>query len=157
MILDQFGVPIDEIWAAEFRGFFWGEGCLSVMYIPKKDLYRVLAKIGLRSDDRPLLEEIHRRIGGSLWDTTTQSSAGLPSTMWDASSQKSLKIVAELLLGGVLPAKKAKQLDLWLEAVSIFTTRKIKCGWGGKQYTDEQKTRMGEIKKALSEAKKFSF
>lgn len=157
MVLDQHGIPIDEIWAAEFRGFFWGEGCISVGYIPKKNIYRVSAKISLRSDDRPLLEEFHRRIGGSLWDSRTQSSSGFPSTMWDATSQKSLKIVAELLSGGILPAKKAQQLDLWKEAVGIFTARKIKHGWGGKHYTDEQKSRFKEIKEALSEAKKFSF
>src|SRR5205809_640337 len=60
-ILDNVGEPIDPMWAATFRGFFWGEGSMYINRYDRKNhgpqySYNVYCRIQLRDDDRLILE-----------------------------------------------------------------------------------------------------
>ena len=159
-LLDRVGTPFSPEWVAEFRGFFAGEGSLSIQVIRKKDnlLFRPRCRISLRLDDREILEVFHIRIGGSLFYTDKQASVNSfgrrnPTITWDASSLCHAKIIRELLRSPILPAKKFKEFPLWSEAIDILLDKKASYKWGGLRFTPDQKARLLEISALLKELK----
>ena len=155
-VLDRNGVVFDPIWMAEFRGFFAGEGSLAVQLIHKKTntLFRPRCRISLRLDDHFILDEFRDRIGGSLFFTKNQSSAGSPTLTWDANSLSQSKIISGILQNSVLPAKKFDQVPLWCEAICILDQKQDSgYGWGGRRISEESRTRLHEISTLLKQYK----
>lgn len=153
-ILDKEGVTIDPIWAAEFRGFFWGEGTIAVscrqpLAVAKPHIkwqgysIQVIASIGLRSDDAPLLYEFHRRLGGRIRTEPYRTHTDRTITRWAAGTASDCLRIADLLKSSTgLPFLKARQLELWREAVLL----KLATGaTSGSRYTAENRARMREI------------
>ena len=146
-ILDIVGEEIDPIWAAGFRGFFWGEGTLGMtarLGNPKvnplikwvRHSIAVTASIGLRSDDSALLVEFQRRLGGRL---RTEPYRGADSrktiTRWTVgTAQQNVRIGRLLESPTELPFSKARQLSVWRRAVET----KVRAGaHSGARYSDE--------------------
>lgn len=137
---------MDPTWAAEFRGFFWGEGCLDVAFFhrPKNALpsYTPRARIGLHEIDRPLLVDIQRHLGGTLYD-----SAKCRSCTWQLTGKANLDRLVVVLRGGVLPAVKRLQLDDFAAAVAAIPVR-------GQNYTPERREFLAASKARLETLKR---
>lgn len=113
---------IDPIWAAEFRGFFWGDGCAGIdrrRYQSKKGPYYIYypkLRVQLRDDDTPFLEEVCAVLGGGLY--WRDRSISRPTTAWQIGGYAQVRTVLEdVLLGGSLPAKKRVDIEVLYEAV----------------------------------------
>lgn len=151
-ILDIHGEPIDPIWAAEFRGFFWGEGTIAIL-CGRPDANRptksgkprqmahysiaITASIGLRSDDAALLYELQRRLGGQITLENYRDGSGKTVTRWKVGVAADNLRVARLLESPTgLPFNKAKQLTLWRKAVEA----KLRAGGTpGSRYVQEDR------------------
>lgn len=148
-ILDVTGQPIDPIWAAEFRGFFWGEGCLGVAII--RGMYRIQAVINLRMDDADTLRAFQARLGGSLSLTHNISQR---HTRLNIAHLEDCKRVARLLAGGsAIPFTKKRQLALWTEMLDIKTAAG---GRPGSRYTPEQHARMRVLVDTIQALRRWS-
>lgn len=145
-ILDVNGEPIDPIWAAEFRGFFWGEGTLNMIGgQPHRNEYpnrhwgrhsfSIQASIGLRSDDRAVLTEFQRRLGGKLRIEPYRDTSEKTITRWVVATAKHCLRIAHLLESPTgLPFRKARQLEVWQKAVET----KLRAGaTAGSRYSNE--------------------
>lgn len=139
------GTPINPIWAAEFRGLFWGEGHLSVtqhkaVWADGVKLsgffYRSAAMIDLRADDTPLLIEIQRVLGGSLYLQHPKDEH--PRKRWMVHSRVDNLRVCSVLSGGLLPAKKSREVELFTRAVELK-------GVKGQKLTLERKSELEKI------------
>jgi hypothetical protein len=148
-ILDINGVEIDPVWAAEFRGFFWGEGSLNMTCEtqgrPKS--IALAASIGLRCDDAAILEAFQAKLGGNLRSEPYRGVDTRKSiSRWQQGIAMHNRRIGRLLESPTgLPFGKAKQLAIWREAVEI----KIAAGNGkhraATRYTSEQRARMHAI------------
>ena len=158
-VLDVDGEEIEPVWAAEFRGFFWGEGTLGFtagqplqqrnpQWTWKRHSFAVTASIGLRSDDAPLLAAFQRRLGGALRTEPYRFADPRKTiTRWVCGTAVNNLRIARLLRSPTgLPFNKARQLDLWEEAVRL---KLAAGGTAGSRYTDEQHARMLDIGQAL--------
>jgi len=135
-VLDVLGEPIDPIWAAEFRGFFWGEGHFGAAII--RERYRIHAVVGLRADDEPALRDFQRRLGGSLsWHV-----AGRYLRLNFASLGDCQRVAALLADGADTPFQKRKQLAPWTEMLAI---KAAAGGTTASRYTPEQHARMRDL------------
>lgn len=127
-ITDVSGDVIDPVWAAEFRGFFWGEGTLAIQIQthPKhQKSIAVAATIGLRSDDAAILEAFRDRLGGVLRTERYRDGSGRTIVRWQVGTSKDNLRIARLLDSPTgLPFRKARELALWREAVVLKDTTK---------------------------------
>lgn len=163
-MLDAQGREFDPIWMAEFRGFFWGEGCLSFQFVHRKDypfpVYRLHAKASLREDDSALLYDVYEKMGGTIWhrNKTYQNQrfghTTNPAVIWDATGHESLCRVAYVLDGGLLPAKKRLELSVWKEALEIHLSHARGGGYRPK-YTPEDRQRIEFLAQELHNLKVF--
>jgi hypothetical protein len=155
-ILDLLGEPIDPIWAAEFRGFFWGEGSLivSVKRPPRATdrwigySYNVHTMVSQRSDDEGTLEEFQRRLGGTICVKQYNDGSGKTLKAWTVSCKADCERLARVLAGGsAIPFAKKKQLALWSEAVEIRRER----GYieGRSRYTPDERERLLAISQEI--------
>ena len=144
----------NELWNAEFCGFFWGEGCADLQKYSRKNrgcMYRPRLRITLRSDDEPILLDIQEHLGGTVtkghnaknykWKTQT-------SRTWCLSNKESVVCVCDILLKGCMPAKKLKQIKV------IRKAAKLRAGKLG-HVTDNERTILEKCYKLAQYLKKF--
>lgn len=168
-VYDIHGNLIPEIWKAEFRGFFMGEGCLwfgktfrkNKPNTPEKAThkssplgyyyYRTEAIISLRLDDLEILQDIQSRLGGKIMTRYIYHNRPTckPSARWWVGSKEGCQRIVDILSSTVLPAKKMYELPLWSEAVCL---RKIR---GGGYISDQDRERLEEILQAIRDIRKF--
>lgn len=167
-LTDIEGEPIDPVWAAEFRGFFWGEGTMDVQANRPKQhgasglpvgpkggtpnwyvdgwAITIIAKIKLRSDDGAVLREFHRRLGGGIREEKGPGNSK-PLILWWVATVSQLPRVARILESPTgLPFKKARQLAIWREAIGYKLSRD---GTRQARYTKEDRDRLLEIHKEI--------
>ena len=149
-------LSIDPLWAAEFSGFFMGEGtCLMTQVDGRKGLPTPVVAIHLRRDDRPILEEIRSVIGGRITNHETPPGKdgyqSKPQSTWAVSGFARTKEVLSLLKKSTsFPAKKRRDVEilleyiLWRETVPCFPS-------------DSDKETARKFKEELSSIKIFSF
>lgn len=114
---------IDPNWAVAFTGLCVGEGSVQMTY-RTKGLPSPSLSIHMRLDEKPLLLDIQKHIGG--WITlrtkpTKPSAEGYlfkPQATWGATGFQKVKPILELLLLCPLPAKKVKEFRHLLEYVN---------------------------------------
>lgn len=124
---------LDDDWLREFAGFFWGEG--SAMILPNGSSYTAKISLTLRRDDLPLLQDVQRRLGGSLAWTGYKNKHR--QVAWNVTGLERVKTVCELLLSASdLPAHKRGDMKLVLDF----------CDWRlpnlGCPLSDEDRTEM---------------
>mgnify|MGYP001571258734 FL=1 len=156
-ILDVNGDPVDAIWAAEFRGFFWGEGTIAVQIQNYERHYRsisVSASIGLRTDDAAVLREFQRRLGGTLKIESYRDGSGRTVTRWKTGVAAHNLRIAHLLESPTgLPFNKAKQLALWRLAIET----KLQSGaTSGSRYTPEARATMVRVSAELQKLRTWA-
>lgn len=166
-ILDIHGNPIDPLWAAEFRGFFFGEGSLEIgtvnhTYTSKGHTYthmqlRPRARIIQRDDSSAILEAIHAKLGGSVTrhgskkmisPVNGKGYISRPTMSWHVMSGEGVQRVLDLLKGGMLPHQKLHEIT-YLEAYLALRPRP------GQKYTPEQFQRALDLKEALAQCRVY--
>lgn len=135
-----------DLWFAEFRGFFWGEGCLDVSLFNRKGnarpSYCPRARIGLNSVDLPLLQDVQRVFGGSLYYRQE-----VDSWTWQLTGKESLLRLVEHLSVTKLPAHKHRQVAVFREVLETIPGR-------GRNYTTETRDRLSTLKSELERLKR---
>jgi len=133
-ILDIHGVLISDVWAAEFRGFFLGEGSLQIhrthlskqygrgkVYEREFNGFRPIAAVTQRSDNRPVLDAMCIRLGGNVSNHNrfNMVSGGNGKTylnhsqaMWKVVATDDVRRILELLKGGWLPHTKLREIEI---------------------------------------------
>lgn len=122
---DRFdGRPVDPAFMHWFAGFTDGEGCFSVhkKNVNGFETYDCQFSIALRSDDRPILERIHRTLGmGTLSNPTAHSRRdGNPQARFCISRKSHCLRLRDLFRNFPLRAKKATDFELWSDALDAW-------------------------------------
>jgi site-specific DNA-methyltransferase (adenine-specific) len=127
---DRFdGESIDPAFMHWFAGFVDGEGCFSVHRKPQ-NTFDCQFSITLRADDRPILERIQRTLGiGTLSMPTAHQNpssgrADNPKARYCVSSQRDCTRLRDLFRAFPLRAKKAKDFELWSDALDAWLKHK---------------------------------
>jgi hypothetical protein len=136
----------DEIWIAEFRGFFWGEGCLDLTPFNRKGgnftSYTPRIRIGVNRVDTPVLEEIQGVFGGSIFFQSRNDSA-----TWQLTGKDKVGIALGCLRGGRVQAAKSAQVEVLQRALDLIPAR-------GKNYTPEVREELMRCKAELEQLKR---
>lgn len=140
---------ISEQWWSEFRGFFYGEGTITLRYGTHGNMSFAI-RILLRDDDQLVLQDIHQKLGGSfLWHTPVQKSRkSNPHCVWYITGLGKMLPVLEHLEQGLLPAKKKRDVVI----------AKDFCQWRlslPKQLTEEEKVIADQFVQKLHDIKVY--
>lgn len=108
---------LSDLWVAEFRGYFWGDGYLGITTngtgkrIPS---FTARAQITTRDDDAAMLHDIAERIGGKVSgdDWARGSEKRRPVAIWRTRNPATVGLVCDLLDGGLMPSKKRREVDV---------------------------------------------
>jgi len=148
---------IDPIWAAEFRGFFYGDGSVMLNEQRVKEhnvvLYRPRLMITLRVDSLPLLEDIQARLRGSVdQHRGIINSWGYqcnPTARWYTCDYANiLAIIRDVLLpGALLPAPKRAQIEVLYEAILARLDLPYNLGPEGREALRSYYIRLKELKR----------
>lgn len=143
----------NDNWIAEFRGLFWGEGCADIRRFTRKRSKRYFfaprLRITMRADERPMVEEIHRRLGGNIEYGEMRSNSGTrPSVTWSLSTKKEVVRVCDLLLKAEFPAKKLQQIKHVREAAYLRVD-------GTSHMPDVVYNRLNELYEMVRQLKRF--
>jgi hypothetical protein len=141
---------MEDTFDAEFRGLFFGEGCIDVFRQGKGWLYPRI-RIGMALREVATLEAIAERYGGSVRIETRQNKKNPGrverSCQWSLTGAGALRPVCSILEQGQLPSPKRQEVRLLAEAVSLIGSR-------GSPRTEASKERMAAIKQELQALKK---
>lgn len=127
-------VKIDRDFGNYFAGFADGEGSFTIVQTRTHDSvrkWRCQFSISLRADDRHILDEFVRRLGigvvhgpyarGAQGSET--SSNRKPQVMYFVRNLDDVPVLVEILRKCPLRAKKAKDFEIWSEAVEYWLER----------------------------------
>jgi hypothetical protein len=143
----------DEVWAAEFRGFFYADGCATFVKHHKGLALTPTLTISQRADNCGILEEIRSVLGGNLgyrsYDNHPMPNAK-PQWKWTAKGWSRVLAIIEAtdLDRGILPAKKVEDVIILYEAVQARLTMPFKC-------TEEDWAVIHQYEKELRAVKKY--
>lgn len=139
-----FKPELPPVVAAEFRGFFFGEGHLDMCSPAGGRSLVPRARIALREDDVLVLEWVRSRFGGHL-----SRRASTRSWSWELAGAAAVGRVLAVLADGYIPSKKRREVELLREAVSLIPER-------GRHIGDGAATRLQEIRLELKAARRFA-
>ncbi len=108
---------LDPLWAAEFRGFFYGEG--SATLDNEHNHLSPRLTINLRLDDARILSDIQAKLGGALY-TRRRSGREHDQCRWTATGWPRCRAILEktgLTDACLLPAKKCRDAAMLYEAI----------------------------------------
>lgn len=141
-----------EIWIAEFRGLFWGEGCADIQRYTRKRhknyIYRPRLRMQLRADDGEMLFDIQKKYGGTVNKIDNSHRNNHDAYQWTLANKQSIVECCNDLLEGQLPAKKKHQIKLVREAAEMRAGRTNKV-------SDAERVRLEELYGMLRQMKKF--
>jgi hypothetical protein len=140
-----------------FSGFFDGEGTLGIFppyRVGRGNGYRCSAKISLRADDQPILDEIHARLGiGRIYAdrkgwASAASKTTNPCISWAVDGREPCLRLMEFFERYPLRAKKARDFAIWAEGVREWTSVPVST-------KPRDWTRMAELCEGLRAARVF--
>lgn len=114
--LDVNGEPLDPFWAAEFRGYFFGDGYLGIVRNGKDrrtglPMNTARAQITTRDDDAAMLHDISAKLGGKV---SLAAASGdrkhHPVAIWRTRNMVDVARVCDALDGGLMPSKKRAEI-----------------------------------------------
>jgi len=131
--------PIDAGFAHWFAGFVDGEGCFSVhkKTVNGCETYDCQFSITVRADDKPIIVDIQRQLGGigSLADRPARPGTnGKPQVRYCISSKADCQRLQAILQVFPLRAKKARDFEIWSEALDAWVAHEPKSGWDNIAY-----------------------
>lgn len=128
-----------------FAGFFDGEGSLGIYPgYGERTGFRCTAKISLRADDRPILEEIAATLGiGRVYDDKKGRRNGSnPCSAWIVEGREACAVLVAVLERYPLRAKKQRDFAIWADAVRAWCSspagRVRRGGWDNMARLAEQ-------------------
>lgn len=140
---------IDRDFGHWLAGFIDGEGCFYITRDRARRPWRARFSMALRADDRPILEECKRRTGiGTIHDYKTP--AGQTTTRWMIQSRADCAELQRLLTIYPLRAKKARDFEVWSEALVV--ERSVQTGRGADNEIVNE--RMATLKQKLAEVRR---
>lgn len=100
-------------WCYAFTGIFMGEGSIGIHYDKRSGgSYHVRAQIKLRADDFELMNDIHNRLGGTLYNEKARGNSK-PIITWATTDTGQVNGLCDLLLShNILPAKKMRDVSI---------------------------------------------
>lgn len=151
--------PPGDIWAAEFRGLFYADGCAKMVrtnHVNKAGkqyyLYRPELSIQLRADNADLLEEIADCLGGYCYrvENKRPDTNSKPTVNWVLTGYPKCGAVIEAtaLNSGLIPARKVEDVSILYEA--ILARYKMP-----HNLTDEDREILNEYYMKLKEVKRY--
>lgn len=141
-------------WFADwFAGFVDGEGSFNIATHGGRGLQPRLA-IKLRDDDEGALKLIQSMLGGSIHahrqnpSNKHWSPRFRDQVMWTLSGRDCARVV-RLLRRSTLRTKKARELEIWNEAVEIYSAGAPLNRWSQKEIGTTRDHRLWTLKRAL--------
>lgn len=134
---------IDPRFAGWFSGFVDGEGCF---HVHKKtvngcETYDCQFSITLRADDKPIIEEAQRQLGGigSIAVRPAPKTTGAkPQVRYCISSKADCQRLREVLLAFPLRAKKLRDFEIWSDALDAWVDHEPGSSWEDVAYFREK-------------------
>lgn len=111
---------IDSDFGHWLAGFTDSEGCFDIT--PARGVYYYCRfTIGLRADDKPVLDQIQRNLGvGRVWLKTSPSMRGSPQATFSVFRKEECVVVRDVFDRFPLRSKKAEDFKLWSQALDYF-------------------------------------
>lgn len=142
-----------------FAGFFDGEGSLLV-YVGQPDARqhqraRCAASITLRLDDRAILEESQQQLRvGRITDLRNhRMTAAKPCARWAVDDKAGCAAVVAALDRYPLRSKKARDFEVWREAVAVWCALPRGKRWAGAGHSARALT---PLRDRLREARAYA-
>ncbi|MES2367454.1 MAG: LAGLIDADG family homing endonuclease, partial [Pseudomonadota bacterium] len=131
---------IEPGFAFWMAGFIDGEGCFSVhkKIVNNCETYDCQFSMTLRDDDKDIIVEIQRQLGGigsiAHRPAARDGSNGKPQVRYCISSQKDCWRLREVLTVFPLRAKKARDFEIWSQALDAWITHEPGSSWEDVAY-----------------------
>lgn len=132
---------IDPAFAHWMAGFIDGEGCFSVhkKLVNGCETYDCQFSIGLRADDKPILIEMQRQLGGigSMADRPARANddrKGHAQARYCISSKADCQRLRAVLSTFPLRAKKARDFEVWCHALDAWVDHSPGSSWEDVAY-----------------------
>ena len=129
-------------------GFLDGEGCFSLTRAKSGAMFSARIQLSLRCDDWRLIEEIWETTGVGVTSLKRTEGTNPQATWWVLRSHDCQAIGQKLADAGGIRSKKARDFQLWREAVDLL------CEVGGSAFGPAE-PRLQQIKDELHAIKKF--
>jgi hypothetical protein len=150
---------IDPAFGNWLAGFVDGEGCFYIARIAtrKKGVeyvnYRCAFTIGLRDDDRAIIEEIRNTFGfGLMADVKPRGIGKSPMVYLQVLNKADVLLLVDFFDRFPLRAKKARDFAIWREAVLEWNS---KLRGGGRHIGRQDWSRMAELHEELKAVRKY--
>lgn len=123
--LDITGNHLDPIWAAEFRGYFFGDGYLGIVRngTGRGAHSTARAQITTRDDDVEMLYDISSKLGGKVTLAGNKNRICNPVAIWRTRNMKDVERVCDILEDGLMPSKKRAEIIVVRKYLSIHIPR----------------------------------
>ena len=132
--------PIDPGFAHYMAGFIDGEGCFHVhkKHVNGVDTYDCQFSMTLRADDRPIVEQMQRALGGigSIAKRPKKGNAQ-EQVRFCVSSKADCMLLRAVLSAFPLRAKKARDFEIWCQALDAWVDHVPGSGWDDISYYRE--------------------
>lgn len=132
--------PIDPGFAHYMAGFIDGEGCFHVhkKHVNGVDTYDCQFSMTLRADDRPIIEQMQRALGGigSIAKRPKKGNAQA-QVRFCVSSKADCMLLRAVLSAFPLRAKKARDFEIWCQALDAWVDHVPGSGWDDISYYRE--------------------
>ncbi len=143
-----------------FAGLVDGEGSFGMtLGVRPKNIPNLQFGMGLRSDDKAMLDYIHQTLGvGTRYDygkgrTSTDGYKCNPVSHLVINNKAGVGLLVELFRKYPLRSKKKREFELWAEASEIWLSR----NWNGPMTKEKMKyaLQMQDMMRRLSAFKKY--
>lgn len=135
-------------------GFVEGEGCFAITISKHKTKKlgldaRLVFEIELRGDDRPVLEKIKNYFGvGHIYNLNYKRYGWFPHAKYSVHSLEDLKkTIVPFFKKYRLKGKKAKDFQLFCQAIDVFTHK--------KHLTIDGLTKLKDLRKFMNKKRPF--
>jgi hypothetical protein len=114
-------IVIDDAFGHWLAGFIDGEGSFTITAGRGRGSAVCALSLGLRDDDRPILDDIACTTGLGRVFNHHRSGTSRPRAVWKVYSRPDCAALVNLLDRYPLRAKKARDYAIWREAVGVWT------------------------------------
>jgi hypothetical protein len=134
-------------------GLIDGEGSFTIT--PNRPGFVCRLSVGLRADDREVLSLIVSRTGlGKCLGSSRSGGNRKPLVVWRVQRKEDCQAVVELLRLCPLRSKKARDFEIWAEAVAVMAAMQpVHTTYWERRALDWK--RVAELKKQLAEVREF--
>lgn len=138
------GSGLEPDWGSYLSGYFTAEGCFGIY---SSGGLKPKAQLRVRHDDRPLVDELRRRVGaGRLYDADRPASEGSPCVSWTVCSREDLDRLAHVFDKHPPRGRKLREYEIWREAVAEYAKG---------QRPAARQARLAALRRALAGAKAY--